>query len=145
MSKPSEIISGLKSQFEGDSNLSYVKNVYYEKRESVSIYPCIMLDVVSNEESDLTYPMQDNYLTVEIIGYIEVKNRDKSLIGDSNVRSKLDFENDIKKAISADPTIGGYAIHTEIMRTDFVNITVPVYMIRIEARINYTQNSQTRS
>ncbi len=145
MSTPSEIISALKAQLEASSFLSYVRQVYYERRESVALFPCIMIDVVSDEEEDMTFPLQNNYLTVELVAYIEVQNRDKSLVGDANTRSKLEFEKDIKKAVSADPTIGAYAIHAEITRTDFDNTNAPTYMLRMEIRINYSQNSITRS
>jgi len=145
MSKPADILSQLKTILENSSDLSYVKNVFLGYREGIVQFPVIILEPVRIVESDGVYGRQDLRLSVAIIGFISVKNKDKQIVGDANYKGILDFENDVKKAISADRTLGGYAIHTTFIETRYEFVEYPVRGFAIDVEVRFRQDTKERT
>lgn len=147
MSKPSEIINQLVTQLQNSSALSYLSDnaIFKGVRESVTIYPCVIIEPTRNAEQNITYGRQDNLLKVTIAGFIKVFDKDKQICGDSNVKGILDLENDLKIALSSDITLGGYAINTIILESGYDFEEYPIRSVAIDLEILYRQISTTRT
>ena len=146
MSKTADVLSQFKTQLSGSSDLSYVKNVFLGRRERIVTYPTIIIDYLGTDETDEIYDRQELNLKVVVIGIINTPNEDKQIVGDTNTKGIINFEHDIKKAISSDRTIGGYAVWTKILssRTDEYE-NYPMRAVALEVDIQFRQDSDSRT
>jgi len=145
MSKPADVLNQLKTILENSSDLSYVKNVFLGYREGITQFPVIILEPMRIVESDDIYGRQELRFSVAIIGFISVKDKERQIVGDANYKGILDFENDIKKAISADRTLGGYAIHTTFIETRYEFVEYPVRGLAIDIEVRFRQDTEART
>lgn len=145
MSKPSTILSTLKTQLEGSSDLSYVKEVFIGARENILNYPCIIIEPLGIDESDDIHAQQELVLRVGIFGYINVMTKSKQIVGDANTKGITDFLNDTAKAICSDRTISSNALWTRIITTHFDFVEYPARNFAMEIHIAYRQSSTGRT
>lgn len=147
MAKVSDIISALKSQLEDDSNLSYVKKVFTDLRDRVVMFPTIFVSYMGSDESFDIHDTQEITAHIAVVAVINVTNQDKSLVGDSNTKGLVDIENDIKKAISSNMTLGvDGVVMTKITSSradEFENY--PVRSIAMNLEVIFRQNYTTRT
>lgn len=146
MSYADTILTTLQSQLEDHANLSYLKGekVLLGLREHITQFPCIVIEYIGQSEEDYTYNTQNIILRLAIIGFIECHVKDKQIVGDGTIKGIMDLENDIKKAIDSDRTIGGNAIHTYITDTDS-DVEFPIRFSTITIEIHYRQTSNVRT
>jgi len=145
MSTASSIMEKLKTQLEGNANLSYVSGVFIGARESVTLFPALFIEPIRNEETSESLAYQRLTLTVAILGYVSVRNVDKQIVGDTKTRGIIDLENDIKKAVSSDRSLGGLAIDTRIRQSVYGRSEHPARSISIEIDIDYAQDETERA
>lgn len=120
MSKPSEVIDALMEQLQDDSDLSAMSPLFLKgMRERIERTPAIMVELLSLTETDAddVGAFIDQEIQLALIAYQNVSVPDEQLEG------ILDFSNAIKKAIEADPTLGGTVIDTNLPEEhhDFIN------------------------
>lgn len=145
MSKPADVLSQLKTQLENSTDLSYVKNIFLGYREGITQFPVIILEPMRIVESDDVYGRQELRFSIAVIGFIAVKDKERQIVGDSNYKGILDFENDIKKAISADRTLNGLAIHTSFIETRYEFVEYPVRGFAIDIEVRLRQDTEDRT
>jgi hypothetical protein len=146
MSTQEDVFSGLKTLLENDATLkTYVKTVWDGVKNSVPNFPMIVLEPLNKSESDDVYDRQEIRLQVAVVGYIECLDVDKQIIGDTNTKGIFNFENDLIKAISADRTLGGYAIHTYLKNTKYEFVEYPIRSFSLECEILFRQGSTSRT
>lgn len=144
--KTADILAALKSQLEADTTLAdYIKAVFLGVREDITKFPCLILEPVSNIEGDEIHNRQELNFRIAVIGFVNVPDPDKHLVGDSQVKGVLDIENDVKKAISSDRTLGGECYHASIMETRYEVADYPIRSFRIEVDFYFRQNTLTRA
>lgn len=146
MSKPAEILFQLQTQLKNSSYLDYVddNNIFLGARENITQFPCIVLEPLNIAEVDHVYPKQRLTLTVAVVGFISITNKDKQIVGDATERGVMDFENDVKKAICSDITLGGYSIDVDLTMTAYEFVEYPVRSFSINVSILFEQDSKTR-
>jgi len=147
MSKPASILSALLTQLRNSSDLNYVndESILLGVRESISFFPCIILEPLALLESDEIHDRQELTFRIAVIGYIETTLKDKQIVGDANTKGILDFENDVKKAISSDLTMGGNAIHTQIVETRYEFVNFPVRSFAMDVEVWFRQTAAGRT
>jgi hypothetical protein len=145
MATNSSVLTALKTQIENNANLTYVKNVYLGIREVVAEFPVIFIEPISTDETDGSYACQEIVFNVAVVGAVECVEEDLQLIGDTDNKGILDLENDIKKAISSDETIGGTCYHLNIVRTNYTEKELNIRRCQIEIQLRYKQNASTRA
>jgi len=81
-----------------------------------------------------------------VLAYIQAHDKEKQIVGNTTVRGILDVENDIKKAISADTTLGANVIKSRIVNTVYGELEdYPVRSLAIEVDIWFRQRLSTRT
>jgi hypothetical protein len=148
MSKPAELITNLKTLLSGNATLSaYVKQFLLGTREieTITLYPTIMLEPIVDEENDSVYQKQENHFRVQVIGLINVPDKDKQIVGDANTKGILDVVNDVKLAIDGDRTLSGKANHIAIGETSYSPDLYPVRQFTMLLDIWYDQIAGTRT
>lgn len=143
---PSDAIGALKSQLEADTTLkTYIKEVFLGVRDRISVFPCIVIEPLSISERNESYDRNDLDLQVAIIAYIQEENAEKQIVGDATHKGILEVENDVKKAVSLIPTLGGYAIDTTLQESHFEFVNYPIRSVSIGATIFIRQSSKVRT
>lgn len=146
MSTPATILGALKSQLEADTTLGdYIKKVFLGVREDVSEFPCIILEPLGISEGDEIHNRQELTMRVAMICYIRVFDADKQIVGTTEVKGILDIENDVKKAISADLTIGGNVLHATMPDTRYEFTDYPIRSFTLEVALYFRQTLTTRT
>jgi hypothetical protein len=141
------ILTNLKTQLQNSSSLSYVTdgNIFLGRRESMTIYPAIIIVPFEEPESDHAYPMERITLSLGIIGLLKVQNPDKHIIGDATTKGIMDFKKDILKALDGDRTLSGSAIHMMIRNKVYDTIeNFPMIGVTINVDILFEQLQGTR-
>jgi len=150
MSKPEDIISGLITQLKNSSYLSYVDdNLIFEGvRERITSFPAIVVEVlrdVEDENIDVGNYV-DLTLSLGIIGFTKVYDKDNPITGNANEKGITDLRNDIAKAICSDRTIGGTAIWAKIEGADYEYFEDgAIRAVSMEVSITFRQNAKTRA
>ncbi len=148
MSTPAQVITALQNQLKNSSALSYINDEFIMVgfREGLPQFPCIFIEPMPSEESrnDANTKVDIRY-TVAVTGLVRVTEPDKQIVGDSNTKGIADLENDIKKAISSDETLGGVVIDTIIHTSDKDIQEWPVRSVAIEVEIFFRQDRTART
>lgn len=113
-------------------------------RESITQFPCIVIEPSGMSEMDYVYPKQKLHFKITVVGFIHVTNKDKQIVGDTTDRGILDLENDVKKAISSDITLGGYAHKVAIQDTAYDFVEFPIRSFSISLDVMFEQTAATR-
>jgi hypothetical protein len=148
MSKPSEILSALIAQLKASTDLSFIddNNFFLGVRDNITQYPCLILEPLETSEGEYVYPKQRLTLRIAIFGFIEVQDDvDKQIVGDATNRGILDVENLVKKAISSDIKLGGYALDTTMKSTLYEYADYPVRGFTINVDVLFEQASTVRT
>ena len=142
-----DIVAALKTQLEGAAGLSYVEQVLVGNRqiESITLYPTLIIEPVSEAESQEVYGVCENRLTLSVMGFINVINPELQITGDANTKGILDFVNDVKTAIDADYTLGGTAVHLVMRDTQYSSELFPTRMFALEIEVWFRQTKGTRT
>jgi hypothetical protein len=145
---PASIVDKIKEKLQDSSFLSYIDDadIMLGVRENVTKFPCLVIEVVGDRLLEETYPYEERALGINIIGYIQVFDKDKQIVGDTNTKGVLDIDNDIRKVISADTTLG----LADVYDTKLIAIVQDIeqYPIRgfaVNIEIHYRQNRVTRT
>jgi hypothetical protein len=144
--KPAEILDQLQDQLKASAFLSYVDdtNILLGTRTDIKQFPVIVIEPLGIREADYTYPKQKLTMTVAVVGFINCTNKDKQIVGDTTDRGIVDFENDVKKAISSDITLAGCAIWAKPVSTAYDFVEYPVRSFSINLEILFEQVATTR-
>jgi hypothetical protein len=141
------IVEEIQDILQASSYLSYIDdaNIFLGVRENVTIFPCLVIEVVGDRLLDETYPYEGRALDINVIVFIKVFDKDKQLAGDTNTKGVLDIENDIRKAISADITLGLADIYdTRLLSTVQDIVQYPIRGFAISLECHYRQSRLTR-
>jgi hypothetical protein len=144
MSTPAEIITQLETQLANNATLSYVKKVMLGYRENITAFPSIVIEPGEDNETEERYGKQTISFDVTVVGCISVTDKDKQIVGDSGTKGILDFQNDIKKAIDSDRTLGGKCLHVRTPNTKY-KVNFPYREVAITVRILFEQNTNVRT
>jgi hypothetical protein len=146
---PASILTALKSILESSQYLTgYVPsgNVFLGVREGITIFPCLVVEPVGDRLLDENFANEGRALGINIYFYTQVYDKEKQIVGDTNTKGVLDIENDIRKAISADITLGLAEVYdTRILSSvqDINQFPIRGFVINIE--VHYKQNRLTRA
>lgn len=141
---PQSIKNEIISVLQADSDLSAlpVRNVYEGYRTGLpnGNFPCIMIELVENEEvrNDGNDSI-DLVLTLSIGAFLKVENKD------SQLDDILDFEKLIKKALSQDVKLNGQAIKFDFDTTIYDVELWPIRGAIIKGQALYRQSFTTRT
>lgn len=141
MSKPKDILNKLQTKLKDHGELSaYAKGgILKGIREGLINYPCVILEPLRIAEIDDTYPRQQLTLSVAVSGFFQTYDKDTQL------DELFDFENLVKKAISADRRLDETVTHIEFAETVYEFELFPVRNFTIEIHILFEQISTTRT
>lgn len=141
MAKPIEVVNQIQAQLQASSYMSDVvdTNIFIGMRENIVKYPAIIVELLSILEDNGAYGKQRLNMSVGIIGLVNTYDKDNQFT------DLLDMENNVKKALSADITLGGYAINTEFGETIYDIVEYPVRSFNIRVDILFEQTSTGRS
>lgn len=142
------IFNAIKEILQDSSDLSYIDddNIFAGVRQGLTVFPCIVMEVVGDRLLSESYPNEDRAIGINVIGYIQVYDKDKQIAGDTDTKGVLDIENDIRKALSADVTLGlSDVLDTRLLVTTQDIETYPVRGFSINVEVHYRQNRLTRA
>lgn len=151
MSKPADVLAQLKTQLQNSANLSYVDdaNIFLGAREGVTVFPAICIERVEMVEEEYVYPKARLKMICEVIILVKCEDKDKQLSGDPSgspaIRGTLDVENDVKLAIDSDRTLGGKAIHLEILDSADGVVEFPIRSVNLRVSIWFEQTRAVRT
>jgi hypothetical protein len=145
---PATIISTIQTLLKNSSDLSYIADgdILLGVRESITTFPCLLIEPVNDKIIVEDFPNEQRILSVNITGYVQVYDKDKQLVGDANTKGVLDVENDIRKALSSDNTLGIADVYdSRIINSvhDFEQYPIRGFAINLE--VHYRQNRLTRA
>ena len=137
-----DIIEGLQTQLSGSEDLDYVKQFLLGIREGIATYPVIIIEPNRLVESTEVYGQQDLHVELEVKGILDCKDKEKQIVGDANTKGIMDFENDVKLALDSDRQIGGIAIDSKIIETNYDYSAYPLraFSIKIDAWFRQTES-----
>ncbi len=140
------ILASLKTQLQNNANLSYVNNnnIFIGKRESIIMYPTIVIVPLEESESDHAYPTERVVLSAAIVGIIKVHSQDKHIIGDATTKGIMDVRKDILLALDSDRKINSTAIHMMIRNKVYDYENFPEVGVTINVDILFEQTIGTR-
>lgn len=144
----SAILTALKTALQTSSNLTAVADtdIHLGKVTKISNYPVIVIDPGPSRKMKDTYPYEDWSMQVFLAVAIKVYDESKQLVGDANIKGAADFENDVRKALSEDHTLGGACTNLIILDSipdDGSDYPVRGFLMTVE--ILYRQNRSTRT
>jgi len=142
-----EILTALKAALVNSTSLSSVAdaNIFLGKRSNITEYPTIVIIPGQNRKVRDVFPKENWTAKVMIVGAIKVFDESKYIVGDSNILGIADLDNNIRKALSEDHTLGGKCINLSIMDTDLsYDGDYPEVGTVIGIEILYEQNRTTR-
>ena len=145
---PASIVTALQNILKNSSYLSYIDDgsIFLGVREGVTNFPCMVIEVVGDRLLDETNPYEGRALGINILLYIQVYDKEKQIVGDTNTKGVLDIENDIRKAISADIKLGLADIYdTRILSTVQDIIQFPIRGFAVNLEVHYRQDRLTRA
>lgn len=141
MSTPKIILEELQDQLQASTNLDSVQDscILLGQRENIAQFPTVFIELVSIGEADIVYGRQRLTMVCRIFGISQTQDKDAQLT------DLLDLENNIKKALSSDITLGGVAISLSVKETTYEIVDYPVRACGIRVEILFQQDSVTRS
>lgn len=147
MSKPSDILTAIQTILKNSTDLSYVNNdnIFLGVRESISMFPSIVLEVTKDRVVQQVYPYEKIIMSVLVAGFINVFEKDLQLVGNTTVKGVLDFKNDVKKALSSDHTLAGYAIDSNMVDSIDRFEEYPIRSFHINFEVYYEQDRILRT
>lgn len=142
-----EILTALQTQLQNSTSLSSVDdtNIFLGKRSNIINYPVIVIEPGLSQKVKDEYPYEIWTSKINIAGGIKHFDESKQIVGNSNIDGIMDFENDIRKALSEDHTLGGKCINLSILESypdDGSDYPIRGFLIVIE--ILFRQNRTTR-
>lgn len=145
--KLASILAALETQLQAATSLSYVNDTMIMQgfREGVVNFPCLFIEPIGNKEEDFAYPKERCTFRVALMGFLRVNDKDKQIVGDSNTKGIVDFENDIKLAIDDDRTIGGTCIHADIVESTYEYKEYPIRGVTVAVEFLFEQTKATRT
>jgi len=152
MATKEAIWTKVKTTLENDSTLSaYIKKVHEGVNPKLfeapkPHFPCIFMEDGSSSEEIKAFPYQVT-VTYSIILYLFLYVYDyaKQIRGDDETKGIMDIEEDIKKALGADPSLGSVGIIMfEFPRSEPQIEGFPFRGRLIEMKIQFEQNFKTR-
>jgi len=148
MTTPAGILTALKTLLEDSSDLSYVKDteIFLGLREAYNVFPCIVIEKTrSDEQRDDVNGKAKIFMRVVVFGINRITDVDQQLVGSGGLKGTADMENDIKKAISADKTLGGTVIDINFGASVDNTEGWPTRGIGVEIEIEFRQTETTRT
>lgn len=147
MATPSNIVKKILEILRTSAYLSYVKdeNIFLGVRENIVNFPCIIIEPVSNKIIDENLVNEKKILTLNIVGYLQVYDKEKQIAGDGEHKGILDLENDILKALCADTTLGLTGVYDLRIPSSLHNFEqYPIRGVALDIEVEYNQNRKTR-
>ena len=144
---PATIVATVQDILQDSTYLGYINDgdIMLGVREGITVFPSIVIEVAGDRLLDESYPYEGRAININIIGYIQVFDKDKQLVGDANTKGVLDIENDIRKAVSADITLGLSDVYdTRLLATVQDIDQYPVRGFAVSVEVHYRQNRLTR-
>lgn len=145
---PATILSTLKTILEDSADLSYINddNIFLGVRENVTIFPCIIIEPVGDRVIEENFNYEQRIININVTAYIQVYDKDKQIVGDTNTKGVLDVENNIRKALSSDTTLGLSDVYDMRLVTTVHNFEqFPIRGFGINVEIHYRQDRITRA
>lgn len=148
MSTPAQITTAVISQLQASSSLSYINDlaILNGARDDINIYPTLILEPSYDDEQDTDtntkVTLRSGFV---LMAYTRVNEISKQIVGDSVSKGVKDILNDIKKAISADRTLGGVAIDVKFGRATYDFDEFPARMVALELEVLFRQTESTRT
>lgn len=105
------------------TTLSYVKSIYQGIRDidDIVAYPCIVLEPVREDESQITVPNHKKILfNITIACLMQVLDKDKQIIGDKDNIGILDFARDVKNVLSQYRDLNGSVLKFDFLNTNYI-------------------------
>lgn len=143
-----EILTALVSQLKNSSSVSSVgdTNILLGKRSNITEYPVIVIEPGLSRKLNDTFPEETWSLRVNVAAGIHHFDESKQIVGDSNIDGIMDLENDVRKALSEDYTLGGKCLNLSILESspdDGSDFPIRGFLMVIE--ILFKQNRTTRA
>jgi hypothetical protein len=145
---PASILSAIQSILKNSSDLKYVADdsIMLGVRENVAIFPAILIEPTTDKVITSDFAFEQRLLTVNVTAYVQVYDKDHQLVGDANTKGVLDVENDIRKALSSDTTLGLQGVYdAQLLFSvhDFEQYPIRGFAINME--VHYKQDRLTRA
>lgn len=147
---PHLILDYLVSLFTDAATLNYVKQVLIGRRESITNVPVLIIEPVRTVEyAEFLGDVQSIKMEVDIIGIVQVYDKDKQIVGDAETKGIFDFENDVKNVLDSkyqyeDANSVKQAVDSVITETTYNFSQYPYrgFNIRLEIKIRQTRASR---
>ena len=146
MAIENDVLTAFVNQLKNDQTLcAYVQNVLFGVRDGIPQFPCLIIEPAELQEKDDTYGRQELRLKLLVIGFLQNLDPEKQIVGDSVSPGIVDFLLDVKKAISADRTLGGAVIQTYIQNARFEYVEYPIRSFNLSIELFFRQNTVSRT
>lgn len=146
MAIENDVLTALRELLKNDETLcGYVKNVFFGVRDGIPEFPCLIIEPVELIESDDVYTRQELRFKVLIVGFLEGLDPEMQIVGDSARPGIVDFLLDVKKALSADRTLGGKVIQTYIQNSRFDYAEYPLRSFNLTVELFFRQETIART
>lgn len=144
---PAAIITALQTALKNSADLSYVndENIFIGSRGNILNHPALEIEIGPDKKARDENVSELRTQTVFIVGTIKIFDESKQIIGTSSLPGLADFMNHVKKAMSADYTLGGACINLSVGDGDYdQKEDYPIRRFAISSEILYRQNRLTR-
>lgn len=146
MAIENDVLTALSNQLKNNATLAaYVKNVFFGVRDGIPDFPCLIIEPSELQETDDIYGRQELRFKVLIVGFIECLDPDLQICGVTGAPGIVDMILDVKKAISADRTLGGKVIQTFIQNAKFEYVEYPLRSFNLSVEMLFRQETTSRT
>jgi len=141
-----DVLTAFRDQIKNDETLcAYVKNVFFGVRDGIPEFPCLVIEPSEIQESDDVHGRQEIRVKLIVIGFMQNEDPEMQIVGDLARPGIVDFLLDVKKAISADRTLGGNVIQTYIQGARFEYVEYPLRSFNLSVELFYRQSTTLRT
>ncbi len=146
MAIENDVLTALRDALKNDATLcAYVKNVLFGVRDGIPEFPCLIIEPSELQETDDVYGRQELRMKILIVGFLQNEDPEMQIVGDSVRPGIVDFLLDVKKALSADRTLGGKVIQTYIQNARFEYVEYPLRSFNLSVELFYRQDTKLRT
>jgi hypothetical protein len=139
---PESILDKVQDVLQASSYLSEIADgsIFSGVRENISTFPCIVIEWVGDRLLDESFQNEGRAMGINIIFFIQDYDKD------NGVKEEARIANLIRKALSADITLGLADVYDTRLLSDVTDtVQFPIRGHAINIEVHYRQNRLTRA
>ena len=130
------ILAELQGILEDDVGLSaYVEQVLVGQRESVTIFPCILIEPALSQDRQYDFGAETNSAEISVLGFVHEPDKERQIVGAVETKGILDLQNDVETALDAYRSVKGKAVDLRFKECQYDFSEYPVRAFALKSEV----------